>query len=157
MLVFAGFPYKALLTMVWTVHTREVEGRPAQVLIDDQFAAQAPVKDLIRLSGFSLYCKQEPINSLWHPDEGAALDLIEEHLIDLCEKHSHGWCLYVLRLATFGVREYFMYHSDEAELSQAYAGLRELHPDYRIEFATISDPDWKQYLSYVQTASTARD
>lgn len=141
--------------MTWTVHTREIEGKPAQVLIDDNFADQAPVADLVNLSGFSLYCRQEPINSLWHPDEGDALDVIEERLINLCEKFSHGGSLYVMRVATYGVREYYIYHSNKAELYKSYAALRELHPEYRLEFATILDPQWTEYLKYLQAAPAA--
>lgn len=136
--------------MTWTVHQREVEGKTAQILIDDHFASQAPVKDLVNLSGFSLYCRQEPVNTLWHPDEGDALDIIEERLINLCEKHSHGWSVYVLRMATFGVREYYFYHSSEAELTKAYAELQALTPGYRIDFATVPDAEWAEYRKYLQ-------
>jgi hypothetical protein len=136
--------------MTWTVHQREVEGKTAQILIDDHFASQAPVKDLVNLSGFSLYCRQEPVNTLWHPDEGDTLDIIEERLINLCEKHSHGWSVYVLRMATFGVREYYFYHSNQAQLTKAYAELQALTPGYRIEFATVPDSEWAEYRKYLK-------
>ncbi|CAN5368482.1 hypothetical protein BH10CYA1_BH10CYA1_19810 [soil metagenome] len=135
--------------MTWTVHQREVEGKTAQILIDDHFAPQAPLKDLVNLSGFSLYCRQEPVNTLWHPDEGDTLDIIEERLINLCEKHSHGWSVYVLRMATFGVREYYFYHSNEAELTKAYAELLALTPGYRIELSTVLDAEWAEYRKYL--------
>ncbi|MBS2000522.1 MAG: DUF695 domain-containing protein [Candidatus Obscuribacterales bacterium] len=131
--------------MTWTVHQRQIEGRTAQILLDDYFVPHAPVKDLVLLSGFSLYCRQEPVNTLWHPDEADTLDTIEERLINLCEKYAHGWSVYVMRMATFGVREYYFYHSASAELPKAYAELKNLTPDYRIEFATVNDPDWTQY------------
>ena len=136
--------------MTWTVHQREVEGKTAQILLDDYFAAHAPVKDLVMLSGFSLYCRLEPVNTLWHPDEGDTLDIIEERLINLCEKYAHGWSVYVMRMATFGVREYYFYHSPDAELSRAYAELQELTPGYRIDFATVPDADWTQYRTYLK-------
>jgi hypothetical protein len=142
-------PSKAVATMTWTVRARDVEGKSAQILIDEQFALHAPVKDLVKLSGFSLFCKLEPTNTLWHPDEGDALDLIEGRLIGLCEKYSQGKSLYVMRLSTFGVREYYIYHAVEAEPDKAYAELRALHPDYRIEFATVSDAHWSEYLRYL--------
>ena len=135
--------------MTWTVHQREVEGKTAQILIDDYFAPHAPVKDLVMLSGFSLYCRQEPVNTLWHPDEGDTLDIIEERLINLCEKYAHGWSVYVMRMATFGVREYYFYHSVDAEMNRAYAELLEITPGYRIDFATVSDADWTQYRTYI--------
>ncbi len=136
--------------MTWTVHQREVEGKTAQILIDDYFAAHAPVKDLVMLSGFSLYCRLEPVNTLWHPDEGDTLDIIEERLINLCEKYAHGWSVYVMRMATFGVREYYFYHSPDAELSRAYLELQELTPGYRIDFATVPDAEWTQYRTYLK-------
>ena len=136
--------------MTWTVYQREVEGKTAQILIDDYFAAHAPVKDLVMLSGFSLYCRQEPVNTLWHPDEGDTLDIIEERLINLCEKYAHGWSVYVMRMATFGVREYYFYHSPDAELNRAYAELLELTPGYRIDFATVPDAEWTQYRTYMK-------
>ncbi len=137
--------------MTWLVHQREVEGKPAQIVIDDHFKSEAPIKDLVNLSGFSVYCKQLPENSFWHPDESDTLDTIEERLLHLCEKHSNGWCVYALRMATYGMREYYFYHSDAAELSRAYSELRRLTPDYRIEFATISDPEWSEYRKYLQS------
>ncbi len=136
--------------MTWTVHQREVEGKTAQILIDDYFAAHAPVKDLVMLSGFSLYCRLEPVNTLWHPDEGDTLDIIEERLINLCEKYAHGWSVYVMRMATFGVREYYFYHSPDAELNRAYLELQELTPGYRIDFATVPDAEWTQYRTYLK-------
>jgi|688.fasta_scaffold505750_1 hypothetical protein len=135
--------------MAWTVHQREIDGKVAQILIDDHFAAQAPVKDLIYLSGVSIFCRQQPVNTLWHPDEGDTLDNIEDQLLHLCEKFSNGWSVYALRMATYGVREYYFYHSAAAELSKAIAELQRLRTDYRIEFATISDPEWVEYRKYL--------
>jgi Family of unknown function (DUF695) len=136
--------------MAWTVHQREVDGKLAQILIDDHFADQAPIKDLIFLSGFSIYCQQQPVNTLWHPDESDALDNIEEKLIHLCEKYSNGWSVYALRMATYGVREYYFYHSAAAELDKAYADLQRQTSGYRIEFATVNDPDWVEYRKYLK-------
>lgn len=136
--------------MTWTVHQRDVEGRQAQILIDDHFLSQAPIKELDNLSGFSVYCRQQPLNTLWHPDESDTLDIIEDRLLSLCEKYSHGWSVYALRMATYGVREYYFYHSEQAQLSQAYAELQRLTPDYRIEFATVRDPGWVEYRKYLQ-------
>lgn len=139
--------------MSWKVYTREVEGKQAQILIDDHYDWTAPVENLVLLSGFSLYCNVLPENTLWHPDETEALDTLEERLLDFCEKYSQGWSLYVMRMTTFGVREYYIYHSEQADLQAAFMAMTKMHPDYRIEFGTVSDPEWKEYRKYLHLPS----
>jgi|GEM_PF-4727522 len=55
--------------MAWEQYTCEISGKPAQVLIDQLFEKQAPVKELPRLSRFGVYCKEAPGSSLSSPNE----------------------------------------------------------------------------------------
>jgi len=54
----------------------------------------------------------------------------------------------VLNIATPGIREYYIYHSAEAEMSKAFEALKVSVPNYRIEFETTNDASWDQYRRY---------
>lgn len=135
--------------MAWKVYTRDVEGNQAQILVDDSFDWTAPVPNLTNLTVISIFCRQQPETTLWHPDEAEALDNLEERLINFAEDNGHGWAVYVLRMASYGVREYYFYHSEQAELGKAFERMKNMHPDYRIEMTTTPDPDWKHYRNFV--------
>jgi len=135
--------------MAWKHYICELSGKPASVLIDDRFAHQSPVKELPRISWFSVYCNQPTSGEFWNPEEADILDRLENDLIRLSEMFGHGWAVYVLRVATFGIREYYLYHADQAELSKAFSALKAIYPNYRIEFETTNDIAWEQYRRYV--------
>jgi Family of unknown function (DUF695) len=135
--------------MAWRHYTCEISGKTASVLIDDRFAQHIPVKDLIRLSWISVYCNQPTCGALWNPEETDSLDRIEHDLIRLAEIFGRGWAVYVLRIATPGIREYYLYEADQAELTKAFIALKVKYRDYRMEFETITDRKWEQYQRYV--------
>lgn len=45
--------------------------------------------------------------------------------------------------------EYYLCHSDVAEIEKAFEALKAVHPAYRIETDTTSDPRWDEYRRYV--------
>jgi hypothetical protein len=51
-------------------------------------------------------------------------------------------------ITTPGIREYYLYHSDAADLNKAMEALKATHPTYRIEKDTIADPEWNEYRKY---------
>ena len=134
--------------MAWKQYTCEVSGKPAQVLVDQRFEKQAPVKELPLLSWFGVYCKQAPSGNFWHPNETTALDEIEKDLLKICEAFGHGWLVYLLRIATAGIREYYLYHSNVAEIKKAFEALKAAHPTYKIETETTQDSQWNEYRKY---------
>jgi hypothetical protein len=134
--------------MTWKNYTCEILGKPALVLIDQRFHEQLPVKELPRLSWFGVHCKQAPSGSFWHPNETQALDEIEADLLKACEAFGNGWIVYVPCITTPGIREYYLYHSDAADLNKAMEALKATHPTYRIEKDTIADPEWNEYRKY---------
>ncbi len=140
--------------MSWQQYTCEISGKPAQVLIDRRFEKQAPIIELPRLSWFGIYCKEPHGSGFWNPNETTALDEIEKDLLQVCETFGHGWVVYLLRIATPGLREYYLYHSDAAEIKKAFDALKRAHPTYRIEMDTTDDPQWNEYRKY---ASFNRD
>jgi len=135
--------------MTWQHYLCEISDKPASVLIDDRFADQLPVNEMPRLSWFGVYCNEPHEGAFWNPDETIPLDRLEKDLIKLSEQFGHGWAAYVLRLATPGIREYYLYHTDVAEMRRALEDLRSLHPHYRIDFETADDAKWEQYRRYV--------
>jgi len=138
--------------MAWKHYTCEISGKPALVLIDERFEKQAPVRELPLLSWFGIYCKEPPGNSFWNPDETEALDEIEDDLLRVCEAFGQGWIVYLLRIATPGIREYYLYYSDAADIQKTFVALKAIHPAYRIEMDTITDPEWNKYRNYASFA-----
>lgn len=133
--------------MPWTHRIAEIEGRPAQILVDDRFKGSAPVRELPRLAWFGVYCQRDPGSAFWDPQESEALDGVEEELIRLCGQAGQGWAAYVLRIATQGLREYYIYVGESVDFARVLPGLRVQHPDYRIEYEETKDPSWQRYTS----------
>ncbi len=133
--------------MAWSHRITEIQDRPAQILIDDQFRAAAPVGELPRVAWFGVYCRRDPGSSFWHPEESQSLDAVEDSLIGLCGEHGRGFAVYVMRIATPGIREYYIYVGAAADLSQVLPILQGAYPDYRIEFEEATDPAWERYTS----------
>jgi hypothetical protein len=135
--------------MPWSHRTTEIDGRPAQVLIDDRFRSAAPGSELPRLAWFGVYCRDDPGGAFWHPDESANLDAVEQDLIRLCEQFGRGWAVYVMRIDTPGIREYYLYNGPGASLANAVPGLLSIHPEYRIEYDETTDADWSRYKTFL--------
>ena len=133
--------------MPWSHRTTKIEGRPAQVLIDDRFGTSAPVCELPRLAWLGVYCRRAPGAAFWDAAESDSLDAVEDDLIALCDRFGHGWAAYVLRIATPGIREYYVYIGDSVHFVQVLPGLLAKHADYRIEYEETKDPSWSRYTS----------
>ena len=133
--------------MAWLNFITKMNGRPAQILIDEQFRASAPITQLPRLAWFGVYCRRHPGNGFWHEDEAETLDALEDDLIRLCGQFGRGWAVYVARLATPGIREYYLYFGSGAEFAAVHPGLRAAYPDYRIEYDETEDAAWGRYKS----------
>ena len=135
--------------MTWKTCACEISSKPAIVLVDTRFAKQAPLHEMPCLTWFGVYCQLPVDEHLWNPTETETSDRLESDLIKLCGTFGHGWTVYVLHIATPGIREYYLYHSDAAELNKAFVALKANYPDYKIEFKETNDPDWKEYKTYV--------
>ena len=135
--------------MAWKQYQCEISGKAALVLVDDRFAQDSPVKGLPLLSWVGIYCNRPPGGAFWDPEETVDLNRMEDELVKLSDAFGYGWAVYLLRIATPGVREYFIYHADQAELSKAFSALKATYPNYRVEFETTTDMAWEQYGRYV--------
>ena len=69
--------------MPWTQRIGEIEGRPAQIVVDDRFKSSAPVRELSRLAWFGVHCQHTPGAAFWNPEETMSLDAVENDLIRL--------------------------------------------------------------------------
>lgn len=141
--------------MAWSSRITNVDGRLAQIFIDDRFRSSAPVRQLQRLAWFGVYTNSDPGGAFWHPDETVSLDAIEDDLIRLCEKFGRGWVVYVLRIATRGIIEHFLYFGDSANLSVVLPNLQSAHPAYRIEYEEFADPSWRRYISCLPSSDSS--
>jgi hypothetical protein len=142
--------------MTWTYHEFEIEGKPAGALLDMQFAKQPPRDQLPNVAWFGVFCLLPAGGAFWDPDEQPTLDAIEDDVIRLCGSFGNGWAVYVHRLDTPGVREYFVYFGGTAELEKVLPSLKALHPEYRIEFESRPDPQWAHYKSRLEERAVAR-
>jgi hypothetical protein len=136
--------------MAWQQFMTEIERRPAQILVDERFQTFAPVPELPRLAWLAVYCRKRPEIGFWDPIETAALDAIENDLIGLWDTFGRGWAVYVARIATRGLREYFLYFGAAAEPASALPSLRAAHPGYQMEFEEKNDAEWLRYRSLLQ-------
>jgi hypothetical protein len=139
--------------MAWTNYLARIDGRPAYILVDGRFREDRTSRaKLPRLAWFGVYAQRDPGTAFWHPDETDNLDAIESDLIRLCELFGHGWAVYVLRIDTRGVREYFIYFGGTAQLAAVPPSLQAAHPGYRIEYEETADPLWNRYVSCLQSS-----
>ena len=133
--------------MPWSQHVTRLDERPVLILIDEGYWSRAPIPELPRLAWFAVYTRHDPGGAFWHPDETGSLNAVENDLIQLCGLFGRGWAVYVLRIASRGIREYFVYCGDKSELASVLPSLRAAHPQYRIEYDEMMDEEWKRYTS----------
>lgn len=135
--------------MTWRMAMLNFDGKPGHTMVDDRFAKNAPIDQLPSLAWFGLYCAKAPGGGFWDPDEGEQLDAIELDLIALCDRQGNGWVAYVQRLDTPGLREYYMYFGEGANIDHVLTDLRTAHPNYRLEYDRFEDPNWAQYQKWL--------
>src|SRR5688500_1722724 len=112
----------------WTHYECEIKERPALVLVDKRFVGCEPPSDLPKLFWLCVYMRLPPGGSFWDPDETDVLDKLEDDFIDLLSDNARGQAAYVLRVATPGLREYYVYHSTAVNLASTHAGLCKAYP-----------------------------
>lgn len=140
--------------MAWKSYNCTINEKPAQVLIDQSFQEQFPLKELPRILWIGIYCNHPSDGAFWHPDETSTLDEIENDLLGLGQSFGHGWMLYVLRIATPGIREYYFYYGNHAETNKIITSLKGLHPKYQIEADAKVDSEWVEYGNYISFEPT---
>jgi hypothetical protein len=128
--------------MAWNHYQFETQGKPASALLDTRFAEQPPSEQLPNVAWFG--------GRWWQRSEQPKLEAIEGDLIRLWGAFGNGWAVYVRRLETPGLREYYVYFGGNAELQKVVPSLQSLHAGYRIEFESRSDPDWSHYKSWLK-------
>lgn len=136
--------------MAWSHYQFEAQGKPASGLLDTKFVEQPPSDQLPNIAWFGVYSKQSPGGSWWRRSEQPKLDAIEADLIRLCGAFGNGWAVYVRRLETPGLREYYVYFGGNAELQKVVPSLQPLHVGYRFEFESRCDPTWSHYKSWLK-------
>lgn len=136
--------------MTWQLFDIEIVGNQSQVLVDDQYISDTPGEDLPNIAWFAVWCLQDTAGHYWNPEETDTLDKIENDLLGLITESGNGWAVYVRRVASAGMREYFVYYGGDAALADVVPALKALHPEYRIEYETKPDPEWKYYFQWLK-------
>ena len=85
-------------------------------------------------------------------NETVDLDTIERDLIGLWGTFGYGWAVYVMRIATRGIREYYVYCGAGAKLDHVLPSLRQAHSGYRIELDETQDAEWNRYTTFLPPA-----
>jgi Family of unknown function (DUF695) len=135
--------------MAWAQRTTEVGGRPAEQTIDKGFSSSAPVSELPRLAWFSVHARMSPGDGMVNPKEVDTLDAIEEDLVRLCDAFGRGSALYISRVVSPGLRQYYLYYGGNAELDNALPSLRSSYPKYQIDFEEKPDAAWAWYREMI--------
>jgi hypothetical protein len=140
--------------MAWSHRIVKLEQKTAQILIEEGFRDRVPIRELPRIAWFAVYCQSAPpTNSFWDPEESTPLDALETKLLQLCDQLGNGWAVYVLRIATCGIREYFVYFGGSANFDSVVPQLKRDFPNYRIKYETADDAAWNRYLSCLPQTS----
>ncbi len=118
-------------------------------MFDSSYRGRVPVKELPFLLWFGVCCKNPPQGALWDPNETESLDKLEDDLLATVERWKPGWAAYPLRIATPGLREYYIYVNDETSLQSIIDEVRAQYPNYRIEADAKLDKSWETYSTFV--------
>ena len=142
--------------MGWTHYECEIRERPALVLVDKRFVGSEETSALPKVFWLCVYTRLPPGGSFWNPDESTVLDKLEDDFLDLLRDNARDQSRYVLRIATHGLREYYVYHSTAIDLASTHAALCKAYPDYKIVFDSKDDPTWREYTAYATFKPASR-
>ena len=134
--------------MSWLHYETTLAGHRASVLFDNRFASSSP-PDLSELGWLGVHTRLEPGAAYWNPEETDALDTIEADLLRLCEQVSGGHAVYLRRVASYRIREYYIYFRAGLDLTPLAPRLQVLHPGYHVEFEHKADAPWAHYSSWL--------
>jgi len=118
-------------------------------MVDESYRNNLPLTELRFLMWFGVYCQLPPGGALWSPEETESLDAVEDDLIATIERWKPGWAVYPLRIATPGIREYYVYVNNVDAQEGLIRELRLKHPTYRIEMASKMDASWERYKTFL--------
>ena len=118
-------------------------------MFDDRFASAQLLEQLPHLAWFGVFAAKPAGGGFWDPAETLQLNAIEDDLLRLCDEHGRGWVAYVRRLDTPGIREYYFYFGEHAEMEKVLPALKAAHPTYRLEWSRIDDLKWAQYAKWL--------
>src|SRR5450759_5058816 len=141
--------------MTWRHYNTELAGQQAGVLLDDRFASGPLSASFPELGWFGVYCRLDPGPAFWHPDETEELNAVESNLLRLCGLAGEDGAIYLRRVDTRGIREYYIYFRTAVDLGAVLPRLQLLHPGYRLEYDHRPDPTWAQYRSWLQEKAGA--
>jgi hypothetical protein len=132
----------------WNVYYCEVSGRPAQVIVNTHYPEEPPFEQLPFPLWFAIYCNKPPGPAFWDPDETELLDEIEDDLLATVASWKQGCVFYSLRIATPGLREYYIYAKDADGLQSIIDEIRAQNPTYRLDGDAMRDESWERYRTF---------
>lgn len=132
--------------MTWQIfETRQANGQPLQLMLEDRFRKDVPGEELPNLTCVRAFCRQQPDDYYWHPDESHEIEEVEDDVLARADELGDGWVVYVHRRAVPGRLDYYFYSGGTAALDRLLAELQAAHPERRFELETTADPRWEQY------------
>lgn len=138
--------------MPWGQKEIQVSNRVANLLLDSRFCDKAPIKELPQIHWFGVWCQRPAPNGRFvAADEEQTLLQLERKLIEVAGRISNGWAVYVMRIMSQGLLEFYLYARDSSTLNGVTDELKKIFPNYRIEHDSQNDSDWAEYSKYYAT------
>lgn len=132
--------------MPWHRKEIRIANRRAELLIDSRFRDQAPISDLPEIFWIGVWCRLPVSRERFVPlEEEPTLLTLERKLIGIAGRKSNGWAVYLMRVLSHGLLEYYFYARDGSTLAGVADELKQSFPDYRLEQESKPDADWVEY------------
>lgn len=135
--------------MTWQEASIKLNDRDVYAVLDAHFSDMAPIIELPCLNWLGLW-PPKPVSSEANDskkDDSWFLE-VEPHILEIASTISDGWAVYVARLVTRGVTEYYFYTKDESTLASLVPELRKHFPQHRMEHERKSDQTWSEYFKF---------
>jgi len=104
--------------MPWNQKEIQVANRVANLLLDSRFCDKAPINELPQIHWFGVWCQRAVPSDRFVADaEEHTLLHLERKLIEIAGQVSNGWAVYVMRIMSQGLLEFYLYARDSSTLN----------------------------------------
>ena len=128
----------------WESYLCKVNDSIASIFVDLGFQHIAPVASHSTLSWLFIRLQQPTDDGLSRDEEFDALCRYEED-VELAISR-HDTCLYVGRITTNGMRQFYFFITPDADFSAIIDEVLRKHRDYLYQVGQKPDASWGQYL-----------
>ncbi|MGE0232964.1 MAG: DUF695 domain-containing protein [Flavobacteriaceae bacterium] len=127
----------------WSFYLKQVEAKPASILLDLGIAQSVPLAGYTHLGEIRLEMLSPRPDGLSSNEEFQALADLEDAVMPMILSATSA--IHVGRMTTGGNRNFYFYTGDPDAFGHAAAAAMGAHPNYRYEIATTLDMGWLAY------------